>query len=122
MKMTPAWLEATTEHLAQWGFEVRCTATNEPDDGVRVFVRTRYLLTRSASERLALEALVYDDGPTTYWLEILDWHGMVSFPYRLDSWRHRPGQVEFKFTLDPETGMGLSFFLKEEGLTPPSPS
>jgi hypothetical protein len=122
MKMTPDWMKATTEHLAEWGFTVASSVEDETVDEQLVLTRTRYELARHAHERLAMEALVYADGATTYWLEILRWHGMSSFPYRLDSWRHRPGQVEFKYAIDPDTGMGLSFFVKEEELSSLSPS
>ena len=117
MKMTPAWMAQTTEHLAGWGFRVQETSEPRELDGVVVFTRTRYLIERAPAEVLALEVLVYPDTTATYWLEILDWHGLTSTPYRLDSWRHREDRVELKFAIDPETGMGLSFTLLRDQLS-----
>ncbi len=122
MKMTPAWMKATTEHLAEWGFDVSSSSEEEHVDEQLILTRTRYELVRGHRECLVLEGLDYPDRESTYWLEIPRWHGLSSFPYRLDSWRHRPGQVEFKYAIDPETGMGLSFFVKEEELSSPCPS
>lgn len=117
MKMTPEWLTQTVEHLETWGFiQTVETSTRSLHERV-VFTRTRHRLTRGDWESLVLDALVYTDGSITYWLEIVDWHGLSSHPYRLDSWRHRAEQVEFKYHVDPDTGTGLALVIK-----PPSPS
>lgn len=117
MKMTPEWMGETVTHLESWSFTTEKTTEPRELDGRTVFVRTRYTLERAEQEKLVLDVLVYPDHPTTYWLEVVDWHGLVSTAYRLDSWRHRPDRVEFKYGIDPETGTGLSFTLHKDRLS-----
>lgn len=117
MKMTPDWLAETAAHLESWGFTRTVDTSTRTLHDRPVYQRTRYSLARGLDESLVLDALAYADGSVSYWLEIVDWHGLQSHPYRLDSWRHRPGQVEFKYHVDPETGTGLALVIRS-----PSPS
>ena len=122
MEMSAAWLAETVEHLEGWGFASATKRDERRLEEELVFERTRYELARHDKEQFALECLAYPNGTESYWLEIIDWHGMLCTPYRLDSWKHKPDRVEFKFHIDPTTGMSLSFLLFKEMLSPLSPS
>jgi len=117
--MTAEWMGTTADFLAANGWEVERLDTE--DDA---FVRTRYDIRGGDREHLVLEALTYPDGDERYWLQLVSWHGLRSYPFPLDSWKHRDAFVEFKFHVEPVTGLGLSFFvdLPRHDRDPPQPS
>ena len=45
------------------------------------------------TEFLALEVYRYPDGTERYVLEMVAFHGMMNYPFELDSWKHRPGRI-----------------------------
>jgi hypothetical protein len=108
----------TVQQLSEWGFVPSTTKDERRLQDYVVFERTRYSLVRGAKEQLALEVLAYPNGSTSYWIELIDWHGLLCTPYRLDSWKHRDDRVEFKFHVDAKTGMSLSFMLFRDALDP----
>ena len=120
MKMTAAWMEETVASLEGQGFVCERETAPRELEGVVVFERTRYVLRRDdGRRRLAVEVLVYPNGTETYWLEVMDWYGLSFTPYQLDSWRHRDDRLEFKYGVDPETAMGLSFTIRYAELDQP---
>lgn len=110
MKMSLGYLRETVEALAAKGFAATVTETTRERDGAVVFVAHRHELTRGARERLILSCLRYPDGRETYWLEIADYHGLHADEFELDSWKHRPDRIEFKY-YSREDGVGLAFVL-----------
>lgn len=110
MRMSLAYLQETVAVMSDHGF----TAVGFPDvlekDGAVVYHANRYELSRGAEEDLVLECLEYPDGTRTYWLELRRMHTIRAHPFELDSWRHRPHQVEFRFYARPD-GVALTFVL-----------
>jgi len=114
MQMSADWMAETAAALAEHRWTVdRCTSE---EHGVR---RTRYDVRAGSAEHLVMEVLQYPDGDERYWLQLVCWHGLRCHPFPLDSWKHRDAFVEFKFHVEPITGLGLSFFVD---LSPPCPS
>ena len=118
MKMSLDYLAQTVAHMGDRGFavskseDVARTPQVEGQPGEVLFERVRYTLTRRAGEELVLEGLRYPTGEETYFLEIADYHGLSCFSFELDSWKHRPDRVEFKFYARPDTGLGLAVTLQ----------
>jgi hypothetical protein len=109
MEMSPAYAAETAEALSQKGFSVMREPLPEDTDGVLVYEGDRYTF-EAEGERLVLEVLTYvSDGEHAYFLEIADFHGLRTFSFPLDSWKHRDNRIEFKFVADPRTAMGLAF-------------
>lgn len=107
MEMSHAYMRETAEALATQGFEL---AVQEHDYGTDAFAvpATRYQLCRE-SETFVLETVEHPDEGELYFLEIVEFHGMQSASFRLDSWKHRAHQVELKYqpTLDGSGGLSL---------------
>ncbi len=112
MQMSVAYMAETVGALEDAGFEVQTESrVLEPTATRPGARRTEHRLRRGAEEELLLEAIAYDEGEVAYYLELVTFHGLSTFSFPLDSWKHRPGSVEFKFYEDPGTGNGLSFRL-----------
>jgi len=107
MEMSKQWMEDTASFLGERGFEVARLDAEEADG----ILRTRFDLRGDARQHLVLEVLVYPDGEERYWLQLAQWHGLRTYPFPLDSWKHRDAFVEFKFHVEPITGLGLSFLV-----------
>lgn len=103
-------MAATASGLAEAGFQVSLERDDKHRDDVLVYERMRWTLLRGDTERLVLEALQYPDGRASFFLE-LDFHGLKTHSFPLDSWKLWPERVEFKYYLHPETGQGLTFTL-----------
>lgn len=110
MKMSVDWLDETASVVAGWGFEHAREEGPEVVDGAVLYTRVVHTL-RQGERQVVLEALTYPDGTVRYWCG-LDWAGLSSTPYPLDSWKHHADRVELKFQVDPETSMGLSLVLR----------
>lgn len=103
MEMTPEYMAETVKHLATCGFEV--------ESGTEVYgERTcdRYRVQGKGVD-IVLESFRDDEGPR-FFMEC-KYHRMRWTSFPLDSWKHFPNHVEFKFYSLAETGMGLSFIL-----------
>lgn len=110
MEMSNAYLTETVESLASKGFTRNSSDFKHQRDGELIYEGVRHVLQRP-DEQFALECLQYPDGTEQYFLEIVGFHGMMTYPFQLDSWKHRDNRVEFKFCAPQETGVGLSFIL-----------
>lgn len=109
--MTAAYMAQTAAHLKAAGFELAQSEETRVRDGATVFHRTRYQCKREPDVDLVLEVLTYPDGRENYFLELLKVGPLQSFSFPLDSWKYRPDSVEFKYYINPESGLGLSFKL-----------
>lgn len=112
MKMSLAYMEATAAHMASKGWQVTRTEKTHERDGQLVFVAHQFALARGDGARFEMETLVYADETLAYYLAIAAWHGLSVTSYPLDSWKHRPDKVEFKFAISPDSGLGLSFIVQ----------
>lgn len=112
MKMTAAYLDETAAWFEARGFHKK-TEEDElaPDDRGRVARVCRHVLSRDDLE-LALEWVVHPDAPERYFLEIVGCGPLSSPLYPLDSWKHREGRVEFKYGVDPVSGLGHTFVVE----------
>jgi len=124
MDMSAAWMRETAEAMEAAGWQVSHGRKDEGD-----FVRDRYEVRGGEREQLVFECLTYPDGDERYWLQLVAWHGLRTYPFPLDSWKFRDAFVEFKFHVEPVSGLGLSFIVDfprkaypGDGLSPPSPS
>jgi len=106
MDMSRQWMQETAEAVEAAGWRVVCS---EKDD--EAFHRVRYDIHGGDREHLVLECLTYPEGEERYWLQLVGWHGLRCHPFPLDSWKFRDAFVEFKFLVEPVTGMGLSFMM-----------
>lgn len=103
MEMTPKYMAETVEHLEACGYEVE---RSEVTYGERTC--DRYRLRRSDTD-IVLES--FRDEQTPRFFMECRYHRMRWTSFPLDSWKHFPSHVEFKFYALAETGMGLSFIL-----------
>ncbi|MFM6990134.1 MAG: hypothetical protein ACKOWD_02375 [Rhodoferax sp.] len=111
MEMTAAYMAQTVAHLKAAGFEITESTDTSSRDGATVFHRIRYQCERLPDCNLALEVLTYPGGRESYFLELLQMGPMHSFSFPLDSWKFRPTSVEFKYYINPQSGLGLAFAL-----------
>ncbi len=111
MEMSADYMRQTAEHMAAKGYALEVERDEKERDGQRIFVRDRYALTRNDNEHFILECITYPDGQEKYFIEVKRYHSIYTFSFPLDSWKHRPDRVEFKYYALPETGLGLSFIL-----------
>ena len=109
MEMSPAYMASTAAHLEAAGWRTERSVEERQRDGALVFTAARYRTTRGDDEVLAFESLTYPDGTHAYYLAIEAWHGLTCTSFPLDSWKHRPDRVEWKFAIEPATSLGLSF-------------
>ncbi|MEZ4400507.1 MAG: hypothetical protein R3B06_10840 [Kofleriaceae bacterium] len=112
MEMSPAYMAATAKHLEDNGWKVTRSTEDRVRDGAPVFTAARYRVERGADEVLSFEALTYPDGVHAYYLAIDAWHGVTCTSFPVDSWKHRPDRVEWKFYVHPKTSLGLSFVVQ----------
>lgn len=106
MEMSPAYLGETAKFLEGKGFSLDREETDYRGDGAVV---GRKFVLRRDSEHLILEVVEYQDGAPKYFLKVENYHGLSTFSFPLDSWKHRPDRVEFKYVPVDDTGLGLSF-------------
>ena len=112
MEMTPSYLRETAEHLAASGYALETSEDQHEREGLLLFVRTRYDLRCGEAEHLALECLEYADGVVRWYLAVEAWHGLTSTSFPLDSWKHRPDRIEFKYETSAATSLGLAFVVQ----------
>ena len=110
MEMSFEYLRETVRFFETHGFQVEVQEVSAPPGGQPAYTTVRHFLERPPDERLALSCVRYPNGTETYWLEILQFHGLRTFDTELDSWRHREHGVEFKYYAR-EDGVGLSVIL-----------
>ncbi len=111
MEMSAHYMRETVAFLATKGYNVTTEQDEKRRDEQLIFVRERHTISRGAQESFLLETLTYPDQTETYFLEIKHYFALHSFSFPLDSWKHRPEKIEFKYYTHPETGLGLSFIL-----------
>ncbi len=111
-------MAATTEDMAsavaglvEAGFHSSLERDDKTRDEVRIYERLRWTLTREAVH-IELEALEYPDGTAAFYLALIDYHGLSTSSFPLDSWKLWPERIEFKFYTHPESGQGLTFTIK----------
>ncbi|MEM9068569.1 MAG: hypothetical protein AAGE52_08690 [Myxococcota bacterium] len=109
MEMTPLYMNETAQALASHGFKMRIEATDYGDE--ESVPATRYHLDRPG-ERLILETVIHPEVGELYYLEIVNFHGLQSASFQLDSWKFRPDRVELKYQPTPEGTGGLSLILR----------
>ncbi|MEM6369718.1 MAG: hypothetical protein AAGD10_02490 [Myxococcota bacterium] len=122
MEMTPAYLEVAAQALREAGFECESTSVGVDEPGSSLEEITRFSLRLGSDRHLVLETLHYGDQPHRYMLSLEAWGGLSFTPFPLDSWKVWPDRIEFKFSVEPRSGLGLSFFVRTKGLSSPSPS
>lgn len=110
MEMSLAYMQETVAAMTDHGFSFIPVADVFEKDGVLVYRRNRYELSRGAEEDLVMEYLEYPDGTRTYWLELRRMHKLKAHLFELDSWKHRPDQVEFRYYARID-GVALTFVL-----------
>lgn len=110
MEMSHAYMSETAKTLAENGFEL---GIETHDYGIEPgsILATRYVLRRDC-ETLVLETVDHPDDGELYFLEIVEFHGLSSASFRLDSWKHRPHQVELKYQPRQDGNGGLSLILR----------
>lgn len=111
MQMSAAYMAQTVEHLRSAGFGVTEIDAPKLRDEQLVFQRSRYICCRPPDVDLVLEVITYPDGKETYFLEMRKVGPMRCFSFPLDSWKFRPMAIEFKYGIEPTSGLGLSFVL-----------
>jgi hypothetical protein len=110
--MSGAYLAETVASMVQHGFHCDTALELDAPDGAGAFARTTYRLSRGTEVLFVVECCRYPDGDEGYYLEIARYHGLTSFSYPLDSWRHHADRVEFKLLADPDTAQGLALVLR----------
>lgn len=110
MEMSGAYLRQTVEHLRNAGYAVVESEDSRERTGELVFDRTKFQCQKDENA-FVLELIQYPDGKEAYYLEILRMGSIRSTSFPLDSWKFRPQLVEFKYYIEPRTGLGLSFTL-----------
>lgn len=113
MEMSPAYMDETARAMEKKGYALAVEPLTGEVDGEVKYTGTRFTLTAEERE-FQLEALTYGDDDHTYFLQIVNFHGMRTFSFPLDSWKHRDNRVEFKFVADKATAQGLAFILPFE--------
>lgn len=109
MKMSVTYMAETARAMESAGFEL--TAEERPLPGETDAVVHEFRLHRGDDCRLVLQAIEYP-GATDYYLELEEYHGMTSFSFPLDSWKHFGDRVELKYYTHPATSLGLSLTLR----------
>ncbi len=112
MEMSPEYMKKTAEHLSQKGYVCK---EEEIDYGTNIdgtTRATRYTLSR-AEVCLILECVKHPTDGHRYFLEVSKFHNLTMTSFLLDSWKFFKDRIEFKFYALPDTGMGLSFVLRD---------
>ena len=117
MEMSPEYLAETVQVLETAGFDVG-RERDDYGDADSPVPALRYLLQRGVHEHFVLEVVMPPDAPARYFMELTSFHGLSSFSYPIDSWKHRSDRVEFRYYSDVRTGQGLALTLRLE----PEPS
>ncbi len=108
MEMTPAYMAETAEFLRGEGYALSIDEQTY-GAGAHAPKATCYTVQRGPALHLVLETVHDVDGGVRYFLEIVRYFGLRSYSFPLDSWKHFPDRVEFKFIPKDATGLGLSF-------------
>ncbi|MBO6939105.1 MAG: hypothetical protein JJ863_29315 [Deltaproteobacteria bacterium] len=108
MEMSLGYMVETVEALATKGYVVERAEEPYADDGS--VVGHLFTLTKPEVE-LRLETVVHAEDGERYFLEIKSYHGLWSHSFELDSWKHRPDRIEFKYQPRPDGTGGLAFTL-----------
>ena len=111
MEMSRAYLEETVAAFTSRGWTEAVETERVGDAGDKdSFVRTQWRLDRP-DKVFVLELVDHATEGERYFLEIVGFHGLRTYSLELDSWKHRPDRIEFKYLAHPELGMGPYFIL-----------
>lgn len=106
MEMSLAYMEETAGLFEAKGYSVERGEQPYGDD----VIGHRFRIRRAGTE-LVLETVQHPEVGETYYLEIVDHHGLRCYSFALDSWKHRDHQVEFKYQPQADGTGGLAFIL-----------
>jgi hypothetical protein len=106
MEMTCQYMNETAQAFRHAGFRLQEAEVHYGSDG---HVGRQFRLSRGLHVSLVLEALETNHAGAQFYLSIVQYHGLSSPSFPLDSWKHHPDRVEFKYLADPSTGQGLTF-------------
>ncbi len=96
MEMSAEYMAETAKAFGENGYEV--VETPVVYDEGRETHAVRYKMT-NGEIHIELECLSRPDRPDAYYMVIETYHGLHIAEYELDSWKHRPTGVEFKFSV-----------------------
>ena len=108
MEMSLAYMEETVNALATKGYAVE--RSQETYDEALAVTGHTFVLTKPSVE-LRLETVLHPEDGSRYFLHIVDYHGLWSHCFELDSWKHRPDRIEFKYQPRADGSGGLAFTL-----------
>lgn len=110
--MSDVYLGETAAFLESKGYqkETRSSIYGSPEDPEHAN-SVQHILRKGDEEHFILEVVTHPSAPDRYFLEICKFHTMRSQSFPLDSWKHFPDRVEFKYYVLDEAGLGLSFIL-----------
>jgi hypothetical protein len=111
MEMSTEYFRESVTHLTRYGFVATEEVISYGDDERQPIQSVRVILARGAVERLALECVSRPVGDSLFYLEIETFHGLRAPSFQLDSWKHWPDRIEFKYRSDPSTAEGLAWIL-----------
>jgi len=109
MEMSKQYMKKTAEHLKEKGYSLEEKVVPYGNDGA---MGTQFVLQREPKQHFILETLEYSKAAPAYFLEIVQFFGLTSFSFPLDSWKYFQDRVEFKYYVLDNTGIGLSFTLR----------
>ena len=118
MDMSAEYMSESVQAMASKGYQLTSsTEAHEPHDEriqTDTHVLRRFDSTLKVEQELILESIKYRDQSERYYLEIKKYHGLRSFSFPLDSWRHFDDRIEFKYYVLTTSGLGLSFIVDFE--------
>ncbi|MBX2867594.1 MAG: hypothetical protein KTR18_02910 [Acidiferrobacterales bacterium] len=111
MEMSPEYALETVKVMANRGYTLEVQEKERVDGDIVRFKGVYYHL-GADQQKLVLEVLHYPSQEVRFFFEIVEFYGLSSFSFELDSWKHRDEYVEFRYYTNPETGGALTFKLK----------
>ena len=112
MEMSLDYMRETVAFMRAHGWAHQREERTMADEPGALQRREVHELRRPDGAHLRLEGLAYEDGSERYYLTLLEFSGLSSPSYRVESWRHRDGRIEFKYYEEHRTGEGLSFVVE----------
>ena len=109
MEMSLGYMEETVDAMGGKGYAVERLCAHY-DDASTITGHT-FVLTRELVE-LRMETVVHPEEGERYFLELVNYHGLWSHCFELDSWKHRPDRIEFKYQPRADGSGGLAFTIK----------
>jgi hypothetical protein len=110
MEMSPNYASETADVLANHGYSLKTDEQECTNQTELRYNAIRYHLT-AKNQELILEVVSYPNGDNRYYLEIVQYLGLSTFSFELDSWRFRDDHIEFRYYTNSETGEALTIKL-----------